>query len=216
MVSNSGYTKPAIRLAKEWKIDLLTLIDTEDPLIRLHLFLNGIFHGIHIKTLRASISSSTSIPFFVSQEISMMRLMNENGHIVTAYELFAHFWNEDNTPLSHIPGNYQYVYEKPCTIRLVDLKDKVIPLDRFAFEYQVVKDSFSGQIKIINTSGLYDVCKHTYTTKSFATEKLIPTEIIEKWQPIDSKLGETTDESQLVLEAVAEMPETYPLKKKDE
>ncbi len=211
IVSNSGYTQPAITLAKEWGVDLLALVDTEDPLIRFQLYLNGVFHGIHIKSFNASMASSASVPFLVSQEISMMKLMNEAGNIVPAYDLFAHFWNSDDTPLSHIPGNYQYVYENPCAIRLVDLKNQIVPLDRFSFEYQVVKDSFLGQIKVINTSGLYDVHKRTYTSKSFATEKLIPTKLVEQWKRVDEKqLNAIDGESQLILEAIAEMPETYP------
>lgn len=40
IVSNSGYTKPAVILAKEWGVDLLNLVDTEDPLIRFKLSTN--------------------------------------------------------------------------------------------------------------------------------------------------------------------------------
>lgn len=216
IVSNSGYSKPAITLAKEWGIDLLNLVNTEDPLIRFRLHLNGIFHGIHIKTFTTEMSSSSSVPFLLSQEVSMTKLMNEQGDTIPAYDLFSHLWNDTKTPFSRSPGCYKYTYENPCIVRLVDLKNQIVPLDSFAFIYQVEKDSFFGQIKIINTSGLYNVHKQTYATKSFSTENIVPTEITKNWKHIDNEeqLKDYEKQSQVMLEAIAQMPKTYPFKSK--
>jgi len=157
-------------------------------------------------------SSSSDVPFLLSQEISMTKLMNEQGDIIPAYDVFSHLWNDVKTPFSRSPGCYKYTYENPCIVRLVDLKNQIVPLDSFAFIYQVEKDSFFGQIKIINTLGFYDVHKQIYTTKSFSTENIIPTEITKNWKHINSKeqLEDYEKQSQVTLEAIAQMPKTYP------
>jgi hypothetical protein len=211
VVSNSGFSKTAVTLAEALNIDLLGVVDTSDPIIKLQLSFDTLFKGIHIESVSASIDCSSDIPAYFTQEFSLIRLVNPEGGVLSAYELFAILWNDDNTPFSRIPNSYSYTYQNPCLVRLMDLKDQIVPLDRFAFNYKVAQDAFLGQVKVTNSSGIYDVRRKTYSTNSLTTEKIIASDIIEKWTHLDEKkIKEAEKSNLLIVEAVAELPEKYP------
>lgn len=166
IVSNSPYSKAAQNMAESLRIDLLNIIDTSDESIRTNIYATASISDISIKDWQVEISSTSNFQITYPFDPKTIIVVNDAGLRVTTFELFKHLWNDG--VFIEKPGSYRYTLKEGINIQSLD--DTIAPLTELYFNYEVIEQHYIGPLKIIETTGIYNVLKKTFQTKSMKTE----------------------------------------------
>lgn len=179
MVSNSPYSVGVQNLAKSKNIDLLHVVDTDDPKVRTRLKASVLLSDSQLKGFQMKFQSTGNlgdgISIYPNEIIIQSSEFKGNGH-----DYLKFLWNQtDNLPQE--TGNYKFEIENALVL---SISGKPIPMDKITFFYRVLKEHFLGDLDILNTRGIYNVKEKSYQTKSLETAKLVPYEVEKIWKII--------------------------------
>jgi len=178
VVSNSPYTKGATNLAKAKNVELLHIIDTSDEDIGTFLYAHILYTDISVDAVKFGIETKTMKQFTISDDPRKLVITDDNKNKFNAIDVFNNLWNDNNSPLSKIPGSYEYSVNDPERKNFISNEGDFIPLTKLLFYYMVVKKHYLSKINIINTTGIYNVAKQSYQTNSLTTDFITPHNII--------------------------------------
>jgi len=179
MVSNSPYSNGVQNLAKSKNIDLLHVVDTDDPKIRTRLKASVLLSDSQLKGFRMKFQSISNlqdgISIYPDKIIIQSQEFKGNGH-----DYLKFLWNKTDK-LSQETGNFTLEIENAL---ILSISGKPIQMDKITFFYRVLKEHFLGDLEVVNTSGIYNVREKSYQTKSFETAKLVPHKVEKIWKII--------------------------------
>jgi len=175
IVSKSGYTKNALISAKNRKIELYSLVDSNNKnLCPNELYTPLLQHFIwpHQYQVKYGFMSGFHKIEYDPKEI----ILESRGIKFSSYDLFKDLWN--NGKLTQDSGEYDFKVEKFLTIS----NFKNIPVDLLLFKYRVLKKSFLINLKLTKAYGIYDAKLGIFTLLSpeLETEKISLEHIINK------------------------------------
>lgn len=185
IVSNSQFTKGAQNMAKAFNVDLLNLVDSSDEHIRTTIYAPVLLSDIIPKTFNVGLKVTTTQRISLKDDVRKLTLVNSRGENVTAYQVFVNLWN-NTKELSKVPGSYIYTVPEEKNIFILSVAGDKVVIDNLHFNYEVIEKHYLGNVKLINTSGLYNVKEKSYTTKSLETENIIPYEVEKIWKEIEN------------------------------
>lgn len=180
IVSNSPYSGAAQNMAEGLGIDLLHIIDTSDESIHTHIYATAAISDISVKDWQVGISSTSNFQITYPLDPKTIVVVNDSGHRVTTFELFKRLWNDG--VFIEKPGSYRYTLKEGVNIQSLD--GNIAPLTELYFNYGVIEQHYVGPLKIIEATGIYNVLKKTFQTKSMKTEQIIPHEMEKKWKKV--------------------------------
>lgn len=179
IVSNSDFTQAAINMAEALSIDLLHLVDTNNKDVRSEILANILIIDTQVKSWRFELSGTTPIRIPLDVDPRELRFINSEGDQVTAHNVLAHLWNEQNTPLNVTPGLHKYVPELQ-NYNLIGDNGELMSVGKLSFTYEVVEKYYAGKVPVERTQGLYNVFEKSLQTKEVLFERLSPGEFEEK------------------------------------
>ncbi len=174
VVSNSPYTDGVKNMATAKGIDLLHVIDTNDPKVRTQLKAPILLHDTKLKHMQ-----------FQFQTIENFSGIPVNPIIVGPHfegdpkSYLKHLWNETNL-LKEITGDHKFELKDSFLIATDGSK---VPFN-ITFMYGVEEEHYLGDLAIQNTQGIYNIQKGTYQTSSLETEPLEAYEVEKVWKKI--------------------------------
>jgi len=178
MVSNSRYSEGVINLAQAKGIELLHIIDSDNPKIKTRLQLPG---GCKVTTLKNySFGFSTTANF---DGIAYNFPLLYEDKVYAAKELMVHLWNKTNI-LQTFPG--QFIFNPPNPV-MIDISGNKIKMDKISLEYMVEDLYYLGKIDLVNTTGIYNVKRQTFKTKSLITKRITAEEIQTNWDNVSKE-----------------------------
>ncbi len=175
MVSNSSYSKGVRNFAEAKGIELLHIIDSDNPKIKTRITLPA--------RCKVTVLKNYSFGFSTSEHfdgISYGYPLVYKNKIYTAKGLLAHLWNDTNI-LNTMKGEYTF---NPPNPKMVDMTGKKIKMDEIALNYIVEDIYYLGSVDLINTTGIYNVKNQTFQTKSITTKPITPEEIQTIWENV--------------------------------
>lgn len=185
IVSNSPYTKGAQNMANEFDIDLLHLVDSSDSDIRTVVYATSLIIDVMPKHFNVGFGSSSIHGVSFVNDVKKLEFVDSDGNSVTAYQIFINLWN-NMKELSHTPGLYTYSVPNNTKIYIQNANGDKVLIENLHFNYEVIEKYFLGSIKIIDTSGIYNVKEKSYRTRSLKTEEIVPYEVEKIWQEINN------------------------------
>lgn len=185
IVSNSSYTLGARNLAEYFGIDLLHLVDDSDNDINTEVYAGVVISDIMPKCFRVGIGFDSVEPVTFQDDVESVVFVDKGDNKITAREVFIGLWNNSDS-LIKVPGAYRYEVSDVSSMKVQDVTGNLVNLKNVHFDYEVIEKYFFGNVKVINTSGIYNVKEKTYRTKSLHTEIIEPYEVEKKWQEIKS------------------------------
>ena len=192
LVSNSGFSPGAINMASTLGVDLLNLVDSGNPDIRTQIYIPTLIVDTQVSGYRVGLGGRFSRPISFSENPRELLLKHtSSGEILSAYKVFAHLWNEQETPLSREPGAYTYSLIPP-PVEIVGQDGESFPLDHLEFIYDVERKYYLGETRIIEAKGLYNVKEKTFQTKEILTEKIEPHIVEKEWDQISAEVARNT------------------------
>ena len=187
IVSNSGFTKGAVNIAKALNIDLLSLVDTSDPKIKTSVFAPNIIEDTYVPagSLRVDGILNTDIP----RDLSSL-LIKTRETFATWQEILAEYWNNEKMKQSPEVGDH-YLAQNGATI--IDAQGNEAVVGKIEIFYQVRKRYFLRDLRLIDTQGIYDVQKGTFQKNSITTEIIAVKDLNDPtmWKQIDEEKAQS-------------------------
>src|SRR5690606_20485808 len=127
--------------------------------VRAQLYATASISDVFVKNWQVQISSTANITI-AGFDHKHITLVNDSGGQLSAFEHFAHLWNEGE--LAETPAHYKYTMTEG--INILSLDGSVQPLTEAVFYYEVEEKHFIGPIELIEAVGLYNVRDKTFQT----------------------------------------------------
>lgn len=165
MVSNSGYTEGAIKMASKLGIDTLALVDTGDAAIKTQVAATTLVRDLFVQGIGVGLAAAGKLPTNADELI----LTNRHGRERPASEVVQRAWSERQIP--HAPGDH------PLPLVRWGFREWHTPESKGAIPgldiwVRIAERCHVGGLAVRNSEGLYNVRTGTYETKSFITEGL--------------------------------------------
>lgn len=176
MVSNSPYTDGVKNLAAAKNIDLLHLIDSGDPNIQTHLTAPVLLTDSKLKNFQMSFETTAAFTEPMSTD-PVIRGPHFTGQ---GRDYIKYLWN-DTEFLSEETGTFEFTLKD---VGVIGVNGNPIHMDKITFIYDVVKEHYIGDLKIIDTQGIYNVKEGSFQTKSLKTEPLNAYDVEKVWKMI--------------------------------
>ncbi len=186
LVSNSGFSQGAINMAGALGIDVLNLVDSGNPDIRTQIYIPTLVIDTRVSGYRVGLGGTFHEPVSFSENPKELLFKHPSGEIFSAHGIFAHLWNQQETPLSREPGAYKYSLTPP-PVEILGREGKSFPLKNLDFIYDVEKKHFLGETRIIEAKGLYNVRERTFQTREIITERIEPHVVEREWKQISQQ-----------------------------
>lgn len=183
VVSNSPYTEGAQNLAKEFNIDLLHLVDDSDKDIRTIIYATALISDVMPRGFSVGFGTTSTQGITFQDDVKKLTFIGVDGNNVTAYQIFSTLWNETEE-LAKSPGSYKYTLPDDRSISILGNDGGSVAVQKLHFNYEVIERYFVGSVKMIDTSGIYNVKEKSYRTKSLKTEIITPYEVEKTWREI--------------------------------
>ena len=174
VVSNSPYSEGVRNMATAKGIDLLHIIDTDDPKIRTQLRAPALLNDTKLKYMQFSFQTAANFSRITPSAIIVGPHFEGDPRGYLTY-----LWNETNL-LEETTGDHSFELKNSF---LIDTSGSKIPFD-ITFNYGVEEEHYLGDLAIQNTQGIYNVQKASYQTNSMETEPLIAHEVEKIWTKI--------------------------------
>lgn len=183
IVSNSGYTKGAVNMAKSLGIDLLTIVDTDDAKIRTQVFAPNIVEDTFIESgaVRFEGLPNPGLNLDIHQT-----LIKVGDTFVTWPQILAHYWNTQEMKDPPEPGSYFLTTENAT---IIDANGKEASISRVEIIYNVSCRYYLRNLKLLETQGIYNVQRGTFQTNSLTCEPIIVKDFNDPkiWQRIEEE-----------------------------
>lgn len=165
VVSNSGYTKGAYKIAKAHGIDLLSIVDTDDEKIKTQLFAPHIIQDTYVKSGSLRLDGIQGM-FRLNPNVHSTLIKTKDGNM-TWSDILAKHWNEVGMKSNPQPGEHFIAIDNAT---IIDNDGQEVAVNRVTILYIVSRRYYLRNIKLLNTQGIYNVAKNTYQTSSLKSE----------------------------------------------
>jgi hypothetical protein len=184
MVSASGFTASAKRVALEAGIDLYRIVDTEKHDWQTYVSMPVLCDFRGVKSAQFTFKSTTPGPCAIpTADPKLLVLYRENGSTIdTVWNILVDKWNKGLLPAE--PGIHKAIKlaDYPTCVKY---ESNLYHLDAFA-DINVIRKLYFGQVPISDMKGLYDEHKGGVITKSLQFG-IDVTEVESKWPLIKSE-----------------------------
>lgn len=163
VVSNSGYTEGAVKMAAKLGIDTLALVDTDDPAIKTQVAATILTRDLYVHGIFATFAAGGHMPANADELI----LVDEHDRELSSAEVVKDAWNARRIP--HALGDHQLALVR------WGFRAWRTPADNGAIpglllSVRIAERCHVGGLQLLNSEGLYDVHSGTYETRSLVTE----------------------------------------------
>jgi hypothetical protein len=206
IVSNSGFTKSALRTAAFYKIEPAILVDKghsgaskaiiQAPVVARALYIDGVRYGLS--------NSSVNGYFEATQTVWDMKLDDGSGRNI--YELLRDVWNSGEYDIRK-PGAYKLAFNG---VPLHSLHGATVEFDEVAYEYVVKEDTRLGKVGVEKARGIYNVRTQVFTTAEDIVFEPIITEHITDWAKLTEENRKAAGAANLSLTGIVPLPEVAP------
>jgi hypothetical protein len=151
MVSSNGFTKAAIKIAKNASIDTLTLIDSKSVDWKNYVGIPLLIDHTSIEQYSLDISGvgRTLLPY-ATEELVVMAMYSDDGALIgTPLEILHRKWNKEQIP--HEPGVHRVELGKQVNVEYRGVKSKI----DVAAHIHVRQDFYLGPLRVY-TQGFHD------------------------------------------------------------
>lgn len=177
VVSNSPYSEGVRNMANAKGIDLLHIIDTEDPKIMTQLRASALLHDTKLKYMQFRFQTTANF-----SGIPVNPTIEGPHYEGNPRDYLTYLWNETSL-LKEDTGNHTFELKDAF---LIDTSGSKIPFN-ITFNYGVEEEHYLGSLAIQNTQGIYNVQKGIYQTSSMETEPLNAYEVEKVWKKINDE-----------------------------
>jgi len=180
VVSNSPYTVGVKNMAKAKDIDLLHIIDTDDPQIKTQLMASALLHDTKLKHMQFSFqTTANSSGIYANPRIVGPHFEGD------ARSYLTHLWNTTDL-LKEITGDHEFELKDAY---LMSIDGSKVPFN-IIFKYGVEIEHYFGELALQNTQGIYNIQNGSYQTRSLETEPLVAHEVENIWKKISDQEAE--------------------------
>ncbi len=165
IVSNSGYTRGAYKIAEAHGIDLLSIVDTDDEKIKTRVFAPHIIQDTYVKAGTLQLEGIQGM-FRLNPNIHNTLIKTKGGNM-TWSDILAKHWNEIGMKSDPQPGEHFIAIDKAT---IIDNDGREIKVNRVTILYIVSRRYYLRNVKLLDTQGIYNVAKNTYQTSSIKSE----------------------------------------------
>lgn len=204
MISNSGFTKSALRTAKHYNIRPVVLVDKgyantsnfaiQSPVLAEGYYLDGISYGVE----------TVGQDFRFSPLVWDMKASEGSESHRNIYEVFRDHWNEGAIEVAK-EGSYKYKFEK---VPIVDVRGDVVTVD-LTYSYIVKSDKRKGTAKAQIARGFYDLNNKSFTSSEDIVFEPIEIDKISDWPELTANEKIPTQPFRLV--GLFPLPDEPPL-----
>lgn len=174
VVSNSPYTDGVKNMAKAKDIDLLHIVDTNDPQIRTQLMAPVLLHDTKLKNMQFSFQTTANFSGIYGNPTIVGPHFEGD-----ARSYLTHLWNTTEL-LKEITGDHEFELNDAYLITTDGTK---VPF-KIIFRYGVEIEHYLGELVLQNTQGIYNIQKGSYQTSSLETEPLVAHEVENIWKKV--------------------------------
>lgn len=175
MVSNSPYSEGVQNMAKSKEIDLLHVIDTNDPNIKTQLRAAVMLADTKLKSFQMQFQTTASF----SSGITYDPIIKGPHFEGKGRDYLKFLWNNTEL-LKDETGTFNFVMSDAYVIAA---NGASIPFT-VTFSYDVEEEYYLGDIEIQNTQGLFNIHEGSFQTKSLETAPLEPYEVEKFWKKV--------------------------------
>lgn len=163
IVSNSGFSEGAVRMATRLGIESLGLVDTADASIRTRIAATTLTRDLYVGGIQVRLGVGAKLP----QNVDELILIGRYGREHSAAEVVKDQWNGRRIP--HIRGDHQLPLVRWGFTGWRTPADHgtIPPLDLWV---RISERCHVGGLAVMNSEGLYNVQTGTYETHSLTTE----------------------------------------------
>lgn len=205
LISNSGFTEAALKMAKKKGIKAAVLIDNgfdgvsnfaiSAPVKAVAYYVDGISYEV---------SQSSGQYFEFSPLIWDMKAVEGLGAPRNLYEVFRDNWNDGKLNPAEI-GGHEYAFKG---VQIYDLRGEAITVD-LTYKYVIAEDLRQGRSKAKTAQGFYDVNKGEFTTVEKVEFEPINLDKISEWPNANEKSLQR--QNLLSIEGIVPLPDNPPL-----
>lgn len=190
VVSNSGYTKGAYKIAEAHGIDLLSIVDTDDEKIKTQVFAPHIIEDTYVQSGSLKLDGIQGM-FHLNPDVHSTLIKTENGNM-TWSDILAHHWNEVGMKSNPKPGEHFITLDNAT---IIDNDGKEVIVNRLTILYIVERRYYLRNVRLLDTQGIYNVAKNTYQTSSIKSEVIKVADFSDpnKWTVIDEEKAKSME-----------------------
>lgn len=207
IVSNSPFTKGAVNMASKKGVDLLHLVRTDDPDVRIGIAATVLVIGNQIDAVGMGVRDvRLDRGPIMSMSPETFMLLTDNG-TVTVSDYLRDKWNDELAATSHLGENILSLPKQ----RIIDVNGEEFTVTEVSVRYVVGRRYSKGTWTIQDATGLYNVIDgafHTYGTVT--SESLSVDEINDRFEDISEDEAKAMKPS-IILEAATHYGETEPI-----
>lgn len=172
LISNTPYTKPARNLASKSNIDLLHLIDSDNPDVQVKIGIPVGVQVVYLRKFNLRLGSSDIVPNSIieaeNDELSLL-IRKEKIPIV---HLVKYLWEETDS-LSRELGNYEYFPPKQIATMFLTEGTSKITLNHLSIIYTVEAKYYLLEVGAEKAKGIYNVQDKSFiSVDDLLTEKI--------------------------------------------
>jgi hypothetical protein len=162
VVSNSGFTPGAVNYAQAKSVDLLSLVDTDDPRIRAALATHVLVEDTQPRYQSFGVQSSVlGEPISLPEDPRNQALILPDGTPTTFYGVIRDAWNADQAS-----EDVEWHQIELQDVQIEMTSGEFAHVDRFTVRYGVTNQFSTMDIGIESAEGMYNVLKNTFTLTS--------------------------------------------------
>jgi len=162
VVSNSGFTPGAINYAKAKGIDLLSVVDTDDPQIKAALATHVLVEDAQPRYQTFGVEAQVlGAPASLPEDPRNQAIILPDGTRTTFYGVIRDAWNDDNT-LDEVGWHDIELHN----VQVETADGRFIHADRFTARYGVVNQFSTMDVGIESAEGMYNVLNNTFALTS--------------------------------------------------
>jgi hypothetical protein len=185
MVSNSGFTDGALKMASKLGIDTLALVDTGDSAVRTRVAATTLVRDLYVQGIFVGLADNVTQPTNADELI----LIKKQGREQAASRVVQEAWRAHRIP--HTRGDHQLPLAKWDfrAWRAPESRGAIPGLDIWV---RIAERCHVGGLSIRDSEGLYNVHTSSYETKSFITEGLGPN-TVDDWTELTSEEADAVE-----------------------
>lgn len=188
-VSNTPYTKPAKNLASKSNIDLLHLIDSDNPDVRVKIGIPIGVQEVYLRRFNLRFSSDETIPNSILEaDTNKLSLFIDDSEIPIIH-LVKYLWEEGDS-LSREVGNYEHTPLRQEKIMLLSEGTHKIALTHFSIIYLVEAKYYLSEVGTEKAKGLYNAQNSSFVSADeLLTEKIDIFDSLKNAKETDATFG---------------------------
>jgi hypothetical protein len=206
MISNSGFTKSALRTAAHYNIRPVALIDKGHAnMSKFMLRAPVLAEGYYLDSISYGVSTSgVGQDFRFSPLVWDMKAAEGREKPRNIYEVFRDHWNDGTIEISKA-GAYEYKFKQAP---IVDLRGDTIIVD-LTYRYIVKANIRKGYAGAESARGFYDINKQVFTSSEDITFEPIEIDKISDWPELSP--NEKPSKQPFRLVGMFPLPDEPPL-----